>query len=392
MRFYCVALRLKLKELLRNKAYMVVLIILPILMSLIVSYGKAYIDEGSLKAGLWSDSILGNRISDILLEDKGINFTKYDTVEILEKAVATNEVECGFVIKPIIDEQKENMSFEKAITVITSPATMAQGPLQEVVTATIYRLVAEDIAYMTLKGKSYMQVEIDLKNWIHQQVEDYYADGELMQIVFVQGDSKVIGATVQKREGILRIAKGLMAIFLMMSSLLMGVRLIEDRKGKIYSRFCTIGKGKLNPDLPLVGAHISLQTIVGILALIIIKLSGKEIIYLDLGEEVGLLIAYILCLAALVLLVSELVSSSELWFSMIPICIIAAILFCPIVVDMSSMQTWFKYLSYLMVPYYYLGGTTYLLGLVSATIVFTLIYYVVTRLKILRSSDDILYK
>ena len=392
MRFYCIALKLKLKELLRDKAYMTVLIILPILVSLIMSYGKAYIDEGSLKAGLWSDSILGNRISGILLKDKGINFIKYDTVEALEKAVATNEIECGFVIKPIIDEQKENMSFEKAITVITSPATMAQGPLQEVVTATVYRLVAEDIAYMTLKGKSYMQVEVDLKTWIHQQVEDYYADGELMQIVFTQGDSKVISTTVQKREGVFRIGKGLMAIFLMMSSLLMGVRLIEDRQGKIYSRFCTIDKSKLNPDLPLVGAHISLQSIVGILTLTIIKLSGNELIHLDLGEEVRLLLAYILCMASLVLLVSELVPSSELWFSMIPIYIIAAILFCPIVVDMSSMQTWFKYLSYLMVPYYYLGGITYLLGLVSATMGFIMIYYVVIRLKILHSSDDILYK
>ena len=39
MRFYYVALKLKLKELLRNKAYIAVLGVLPLLIGLIMSYG-----------------------------------------------------------------------------------------------------------------------------------------------------------------------------------------------------------------------------------------------------------------------------------------------------------------------------------------------------------------
>ncbi len=369
MRFYYVALKLKLKELLKNKAYVVTLGILPLLIGLIMIYGTAYIDEGTLKAGLWSDSILGDRITEILLEDEGISFIKYETVEGLEHAVATNAIECGFVIDPSIDKQKLEVDFNKAIKVVISPATMAKGALQEVVTATLYRLVAEDIAYMTLKNKEYMQEVRELKNWIHDRVESYYANGDLMQIVFVEGNSEEISTVDQKREGILRLGKGLIAVFIMISSLLVGVRVIEDRQGKIHSRFCTIGKSALNPDLPIICANIILQVIVGGISLLIMKWGGRNILDVSIGQEGSMLIVYVLCLSILTLLVTEMAPNSELWFSMIPMLTIAAILFCPIVIDFSSMQTWFRYISYFFIPYYYIGGSKYLVSLIGATII-----------------------
>ena len=374
MRFYYVALKLKLKELLKNKAYVVTLGILPLLIGLIMIYGTAYIDEGTLKAGLWSDSILGDKITEILLEDEGISFIKYETVEALEHAVATNAIECGFVIDPSIDKQRLEVDFNKTIKVVISPATMAKGALQEVVTAALYRLVAEDIAYMTLENKEYMQEASGLKNWIHDRVESYYVNGDLMQIVFVEGNSEEVSTVNQKREGILRLGKGLIAIFIMISSLLVGVRVIEDRHGKIHSRFCTIGKSALNPDLPIICANIILQVIVGEISLLIMSWGGRNILDVPIVQEGSMLIVYVLCLSILTLLVTEMVPNSELWFSMIPMLTIAAILFCPIVIDLTSMQTGFKYISYFFVPYYYLGGNKYLVSLIGVTIVSGVVY------------------
>ena len=375
MRFYGVALRLKLKELLCHKGYLLVLGILPILIAFLMFMSVAYAEETGLKAGVWwdKDSHMGEKLSTYLMQDDAIHFIAYEEIEQLKKSVAIGEIECGFIISSEIDEKRENHNLSEAITIIKSPATMSAGVMQEIVSGGVYRYISADIAYRVLSEKAYMNQEMDLEEWLKAQVETYYVNGDLMQVDYASGD-EVTSKPQQKGEGFVRLAKGLIAVFLLISSMLMGERLSEDYNSQLYQRLYTVKKKAIYPEVALVGANMLMQMLVSLVAMLII--GGKaHLSASELFKEMLLLLVYMSTLSMVVMLGSVWIKSSAMWFSMIPMLIIASIIFCPIVIDLSSMQTPLKYICYLFLPYYYLRGMEMMGVLLGVGAVSGLLYY-----------------
>ena len=103
MRFLLVALKLKIKELLSNRSYIVVLILLPLLTGSIGVQGVKWMGATSLKAGLYFEEVttLGLAMEEILLKDESIQFEVYDDVKELEKAVAKGRLSVDLVYRDI---------------------------------------------------------------------------------------------------------------------------------------------------------------------------------------------------------------------------------------------------------------------------------------------------
>lgn len=358
MRFLVVAVKLKIKELLNSKTYIVVLMLVPLLVGMIGIQGMKWMQAARLKSGLYFEktTLLGQAMKEILVKDKEIQFQIYEDLEELEKAVAIGEIECGFSISKDIDEAVENMELEGIITLLKSPASIASGTIQEIVGAAIYRMIADEIAFSSLKNKDYMQGTVDLKQKVEQQVESYYKNGKLMQVEMVIGSGEVANHQKNKFLSVLQLGKGCIAIFLFMNSLLMGVKLTEERKSEGYKRFYTLKKKVRMLELPFVISHFILQFVVGGLSLILLKGTMWQYMEIQLGKEIMYLGLYIMSLNLLLLCMGLIIKESHIWFGITPVLSIACVIFCPIIIDFSSIQTPLKYICYLFVPYYYLKG------------------------------------
>lgn len=357
MRFLRVALKLKIKELLSNRSYIVVLILLPLLTGSIGVQGVKWMGATSLKAGLYFEEVttLGLAMEEILLKDESIQFEVYDDLKELEKAVAKGEIECGFSVSRHLDEVMEE-DLDGVITLLMSPATIASGVIQETVGAAFYRVTTSDIAFASLKNKDYMQRVTELKSKVKEQVESYYRDGDLMQVKIVTGNEEKANHQNNRLASILQLGKGFIAVFLFISSLLVGVKLTEERNSECYKRFYTFRKKIKSPELPLILSHFIVQFLVGALSLIVIKAVIYQYIEVNLLKEVMHLVLYIISLNAFILCISLIIRESHIWFGITPILGIACVIFCPIVIDFSNMQTPLKYICYFFVPYYYLKG------------------------------------
>lgn len=357
MRFLLVALKLKIKELLSNRSYIVVLILLPLLTGSIGVQGVKWMGVSSLKAGLYFEEVttLGLAMEEILLKDESIQFEVYDDLKELEKAVAKGEIECGFSVSRHLDEVMEQ-DLDGVITLLMSPATIASGVIQETVGAAFYRVTTSDIAFASLKNKDYMQQVTELKSKVKEQVESYYRDGDLMQVKIVTGNEEKANHQNNRLASILQLGKGFIAVFLFISSLLVGVKLAEERNSECYKRFYTFRKKIKSPELPLILSHFIVQFLVGALSFIVMKAVIYQYIEVNLLKEIMHLVLYIISLNAFILCISLIIRESHIWFGITPILGIACVIFCPIVIDFSNMQTPLKYICYFFVPYYYLKG------------------------------------
>lgn len=377
MRFLLVALKLKIKELLSNRSYLIVLILLPLLTGIIGVQGVKWMEATSLKAGLYFEEVttLGLAMKEILLEDESIQFEVYDDLKELEKAVAKGEIECGFSVSRHLDEVVEE-DLDGVITLLMSPATIASGVIQETVGAAFYRVTTSDIAFASLKNKDYMQQVTELKSKVKEQVESYYRNGDLMQVKIVTGNEEKANHQNNRLASILQLGKGFIAVFLFISSLLVGVKLTEERNSECYKRFYTFRKKIKSPELPLILSHFIVQFLVGALSLIVIKAVIYQYIEVNLLKEMMHLVLYIISLNAFILCISLIIRESHIWFGITPILGIACVIFCPIVIDFSNMQTPLKYICYFFVPYYYLKGK---LGVLIGIGAISLVSYMIIK-------------
>lgn len=377
MRFLRVALKLKIKELLSNRSYIIVLILLPLLIGSIGVQGVKWMGATSLRAGLYFEEVttLGLAMEEILLKDESIQFEVYDDLKELEKAVAKGEIECGFSVSRHLDEVMEE-DLDGVITLLMSPATIASGVIQETVGAAFYRVTTSDIAFASLKNKEYMQQVTELKSKVKEQVESYYRGGDLMQVKIVTGNEEKANHQNNRLASVLQLGKGFIAVFLFISSLLVGVKLTEERNSECYKRFYTFRKKIKSPELPLILSHFIVQFLVGALSLIVMKAVIYQYIEVNLLKEMMHLVLYIISLNAFILCISLIIRESHIWFGITPILGIACVIFCPIVIDFSSMQTPLKYICYFFIPYYYLKGK---LGVLIGIEAISLVSYMIIK-------------
>lgn len=356
MRFAYVAVKLKIKELFNHKAYIAVLLMLPILILVLGGYGVRHIDEASLKVGVYVEegTTLGQKMQEILIADKSISFETYSNPLQLEKDVAKAEIECGFVIKDSIEQVASGKNEAEAIEMLVSPATVAGGPVQETVGAAFFRLTAGEVAFETLKNKDYMQNAFNLKEEVLEKVESYYGEGDLMKVKLITTGSQQVVESNSKIQGVFQLCKGFIGVFLFVASLLLGVKITGERNSQIYKRFMTIKKSANYVEYANVISSSIFQVIVGSIALIILKGILKDYIEINELQEIGQLCLYIIVMNHVVLFVSLFIKEEQLWFGLIPVLSIACVIFCPIIVNLSTMNSILRYGAYGFITYYYL--------------------------------------
>lgn len=358
MRLIYVAIQLKVKELFYNRVYLAVLLLLPLLMSVMGIYSRYNREEISLRAGIYleEETELGINLREILQKDESIRFMVFEDEATMEKAVSTGKIECGFIIKASIEQAAQTIGEEASIIVLVSPSTIASGPIQETVGAAFFRLTADEIALEVLKDKAYMEGVEQLKEKLGEDIASYYKQGDLMQVKLIN-HSKIEKMTLNDQEsGVMRLGKGVVSIFLFVASLLLGAKCIRERKGGFYKYFEAVGKSIWIMEGATAIASSLYQFLFGALSLYILYGFAQEFIAWEIAKILVGLWVYIMALNSLMLILSWLIQEEQIWMGMIPVLSIASVIFSPVIIDLSSMQSVLKFGSYFFLPYYYLKG------------------------------------
>ena len=356
MKFYIIALKVRMKQLLNRKVYLLVMLMLPLVVGVITIFGGQYIEKSGIKAGVYHDGDLAQEIASELYKNSNIEFIRYEDISQLEKAVAINDVECGIVMDKRLDKQREKGNFRKLITIIKSPATMADGPIQESVAGSFYKIIAEEMSYRYLINNNYVIDDGSLKEWINNKKDEYYDSGNLMEII-ITTPQNMRSSTVEvnnTEESVIKVSRGFIAIFIMVGAILMGIQIIEEKDGAIIKRFKTIGDKTFDPIITIMIAHVILEFLLGLICILVIKISIGEVYHLC--NEIIRLITYILSINIFVIFTSNLSYKADMWIAIMPMMIIATFVFCPIVIDASGFNVYMKYISRVLIPYYYLNG------------------------------------
>lgn len=143
---YCIWMGLLAKRLLRQPAYIVLLLLIPLM-----GYGAGILERGErggavvavcVEAGAWRDGIVA-----LLQEqemDSVLRFAFCDSQEAAEKQVTAGEADCGFGIPADIGRRVSEGAWRKAVEVYETASSSITGMAKERIAGVIFRLYSEE--------------------------------------------------------------------------------------------------------------------------------------------------------------------------------------------------------------------------------------------------------
>ncbi len=357
MKFFLIMLRIRIKQIVSKKSYIMIMLMFPMFIALVMGYGNNYMGEISIKAGVYREGQMSELIANKLTKSESIQFVIYDTKEELEKDVATREVECGVILDEKLANRLSSGDFKEAITMIISQSTMSKGVLQETVVATIYETICSEMTYKLLVSRGYLEDSVDLKRWLEEKKEMYYDSGMLMEIDFINISNELPKTNDVGVYETLKLSRGIVAVFLMISSIMMGINIIDQKK-EISS---------IKSNMTVLVAYLLIESIMSIACIGIINMYVRNFEFF-IYECIKLLM-YLISINSIIILVSSICKSSYGLNSILPGAILATVIFCPIIMDITSMNIGIKYISYLILPYHYLSGNGNILILFLVSVI-----------------------
>lgn len=170
---YIIWLRMLVKRLWRQPAYIGLLVLIPIL-----GYAVSVMEQGERGGAAVSvcveESTWSSRIVDGLKQedaDSVLEFTLCDDVETVEYSVVSSTADCGFVISADIEERVMGGDWKKCITVYETAQSSITGMAKERISGVIFQLYSEQ-CYEDYIG----QISEDIVDFAMDAYEVHLAD------------------------------------------------------------------------------------------------------------------------------------------------------------------------------------------------------------------------
>lgn len=255
-------------------------------------------------------------------------------------AVATGRAECGYIFSKDLYAELLNGNLRDLVTTVASPSTT----MLPVINETVYSFVFEDLALLSLTQY------LSEKSAVSEEYGVLYADGEIRDLYrkYMLGDSafhfeyngspenyRLTAATV-----LLSPVRGLLAVLMLLSALTGAVSYYRLAENPVFNtwkvRVCCI--------------------VIPVLCTIPVMLLCIRFAGLNTGfwKELPLLLLYAAACAVQTFLLTLCIKKRVIFTSLLPLLLLACLVFTPVFIDISVFLPALKPLSYLFLPYYYL--------------------------------------
>lgn len=350
---------LQCKRVLKNKAFLVLLLLFPVCMFALsgafdaeedsrIPVGLCMTNDDPLTVTLCEKLITGN--------DSLFRFYEVSSEEELTKLVQSGKIECGYLFRKPLLEELDDRHTKNLITVLVSEHTTCKGVLNEYVYANLFEEYSLHLLTETLRDTAHLPFTEDAaEDFSLPPVTD--ADIEESYRSHLFGDTFTFEVTYlssqyteEAAEGtsstVAPLFRGLTAIFLLLCGFLALLTVHDDRKNGLYERI----HGMTRP-LCMVLSMVTYLLPAGIVSLLALGLSGQ---LTGLGTELLALLCYIALLLVFYGILGTLIRNHTMLCAAFPMLLLCTLVFTPVIVDLSAFFPWIKAVRYVLPTYYYL--------------------------------------
>ena len=346
---YLIITWLFIKRLIKNPAFISILIIMPLLVTMFNKVNSK--EEKSILVGVYYEKDqLSKIICENLKDKKGyIKFLVYDNKDEMTNEVQAKKLECAYIFPSDFKERLDNYKIKKIITCVEAPSTIISSLSDEIVFSEIIREYGKNIAVNFAKEKNILvgNGENNIKN-ISKNYERFNTPESTFSIDYKYINENEINSIKTTDKTMTYVIHGIVSTLILISSLLGAVKWFGDEKRGLYSSF--------NSKEKIIVGFISI-----LVPTMLMALSGIVTIYFSntysyMFREVILMMLYVLLVVGFSYLIKLLVKSGTDICAMLPVIIIGTLIFCPVFIDASIFIPFVSWVNKLFPTFYYLEG------------------------------------
>lgn len=346
---YLIITWLFIKRLIKNPAFICMLIIMPLLITMFNKVDTKE-DKRILVGVYYEEEDLSKIICETLKDKEGyIKFLVYDNEAELIEAVETKKLECGYIFPSDFKERLDNYKIKKCITCIESPSTILSSLSDEVVFAGIIGEYGKNIAVNFAKENNIVVGDGTNSNEnIARNYERFNTPEKTFSIDYKYIETDGGNSEEIKDKTTTYAIHGIVSVLILISGLFGSVRWFEDEKKGLYASF--------NSEAKIIIGFISIlapTTLMALSGIITIYLSNT---YTYMSREIIAMVLYVLLVCGFSYLLKLIVKSGTDICAILPVITIGSLIFCPVFIDVSKFIHFISWINKLFPPFYYLNG------------------------------------
>ncbi len=351
--------QLQFKRLLKNRAFLLLLLCFPFLLYALSSAFQSE-DDSRISVGicLATEDSLAVTLYDKLLsmDDSLFSFNDIASEDELLRLVKNGTLECGYFLHKDLGKELDKSRLKNLITVYASENTTCKGVLNELVYAALFEEYALSLFQSSLAIAGHLPMtpeasaSFSLPAVTEDMIERYYRshleDGSTfhfdVQLVSASAPAEAYGTEVAT----LPLLRGFTALFLLLCGFLGLLTIVRDRQNGVYARVSQKRYFLLSRITLLVYLLLS-----GVVCLLGLALTGVTTAW---GTELLSMLCYLLALFVFYTLLGALVRNHTVLCAAFPMLVLCTLVFTPVITDLSAFFPWMKGVRYVLPTYYYL--------------------------------------
>ncbi len=357
-----------LKRCIKNKAFIVCLLSLPLVVGWMV-YTAASQEPSGITVGLYFEAHFAE-VEDVvqnLQQNTAYTFIVEDSKENLQEKVASEKLSLGYIFAEDFEEKLKNSNFNSLIEVVKYPNNLYYRFVNESITNEILSMASPYIAKNYLENQG-SEADINLiKESIFAHREDENAFGILVEGINAQSISQ------NDNLHVMNIARGVIAVYLLVISWMGSLWVSEENT--LFVPYI----GKLRLAAYTLSPVYVLASVAAVISLMVVKY-GLGLAEVSVLKEIGLILYYQAMLFITTALVSHVIKK-ELRIVILPFLVLFVVLSHPILIDMRSFVPALSYILPVFPSYHYMQFSIYM-PFIGA--VYTAILFFISRQKFIK--------
>lgn len=288
------------------------------------------------------------RIIKLMTGHKGlVKFVEYNDEAQMEKDVRTSDIYAGYIFSQDFWEKVEENELEDSIRVIATEDSIVSKITNELV----FSFVMQEYTYARLFYDTcetgYFdefdteQIAEDLRSFY----EENRTNGSTFSVAYSGAKESSNQIEMDIFDYISPVVKGMIGVLIFLSGLCGTLILYRDKDSGTFGRFTAVQT--IFVSFAEIMIPVFLTGMAGMACLIFSGLySGSP------GQWVHIL-CYMLMVSLYCLVLNELIRNQVVFLAMIPIFMMASLLFCHVFINLNTIVPEFKYISMLLPPYYF---------------------------------------
>lgn len=380
MKTYFIWLRLLMKRMLKKPAFMLFLLILPLMSFLIDRLGQGesegmlvgiclVAEDGEIETEeQGTEAAEGNMRQEflsVLQEQEGIlQFQIYEEESKMQNAVETGEVDCGVLLRENLWDGLDTGAWQDTITLYATSSSNMTEIVKEKIASVVFTLYSEkNYVNYVAQSEAFAAAEetsarADIVSFAKAAYETHLLDGSTFAFQYRgdSGNNSLMPDELPERTSTFRL-RGILAVCIFLSGLCGLLTDWKDREEKRFVRFA--------PPVLTTMVNIWLPTIyTSVVALFSLLLTGQAVFSGDsgrmaglltgLGKEIGALVFYQFLIVLYCSIIRVVLKKQEMIAAAIPLLTLASIVCCPVWIRLAVYLPFFRVLEKFFPVTYYL--------------------------------------